>query len=171
MTRYELVQTTGIGLSTIPALERRGHLHPLRVYRRDTRGAERSTLVYSPDEVAKLPRRGRTISDRSPGETTARAFEMFRDAKTDEEVVIELRETVDRVQALREQWINAGGSHWVIVPVAREALAKLVGPFTDVTDLVDKLQLKLKPEPGSPALDRPLASPTADRLPGKARDV
>ena len=146
LTRYELVQVTGIGLSTIPALERRGLLHPRRVYRRDARGAERSTMVYSPDEIAQLPRRGRTSSDRSPGETTARAFELFREAKTDEEVVIELRLTVDDVRDLREQWINAGGACWVIVPAAREALEKLVGPFRSVTDLVDRLQLKLKPE-------------------------
>lgn len=152
MTRYELVQATGIGLSTIPALERRGLLHPHRVYRRDTRGAERSTMVYSPDEIAKLPKRGRTSSDRSPGETTARAFGMFREAKTDEEIVIELRETVEQVQELREQWSNAGGASWVIVPMARVALEKLVGPFNSVTDLVDNLQLRLKPAPADPGL-------------------
>ncbi len=147
MTRYDLVQVAGIGLSTIPALERRGLLHPQRVYRRDARGAERSTMVYSPAEVAKLPCRGRTSSDRSPGEMNARAFELFREAKTDEEVVIELRETVDQIRDLREQWINAGGVSWMIVPAVRLALQKLVGPFKDVTELVDKLQLKLKPEP------------------------
>ena len=150
MTRYELVQATGIGLSTIPALERRGLLHPVRVYRRDARGAERSTMVYSPAEIAKLPRRGRTSSERSPGETNARAFELFREGLTDEEIVIELRETVDVVQELRDKWINAGGSHWVLVPAAWEALEKLVGPFNDVTELVTKLQVKLKAEPTSP---------------------
>lgn len=147
MTRYELVQATGIGLSTIPSLERRGHLHPHRAYRRDTRGAERSTMVYSPEEVAKLPRRGRTSSDRSPGETNARAFELFREGKTDEEIVIELRETLELVEVFREKWSNAGGSHWVIAPAAWEALEELVGPFNDVTELVEKLQQKLKPEP------------------------
>lgn len=151
LTRYEVVQVTGIGLSTIPALERRGVLHPHRVYRPDTRGAERSTMVYAPDEVAKLPRRGRTTRDRSPGETNARAFELFREAKTDEEVVIELRETIERIQELREKWSDAGGASWVIVPAARLALEKLVGPFNSVTELVEKLQLKLEPGPAAPA--------------------
>lgn len=106
MTRLEVVQATGVGLSTIPALERRGQLHPRRAYRRDSRGAERSTVVYDPAEVAKLPRRGRPSIDRSQGEITARAFELFREGRTDEEVVIELRETIDHVQYLvtRHAW-------------------------------------------------------------------
>ena len=149
LTRLEVVQVTGIGLTTIPALERRGQLRPHRVYRPDSRGAERSTVVYDPDEVAKLPRKGRGSIDRSQGEITARAFELFREGRTNEEVVIELRETVERVQELREKWLDAGGASWVISPVAREALAKLVGPFSGVTELVDRLQLKLKPQPAS----------------------
>ena len=150
LTRFEVVEVSGIGLSTIPALERRGVLHPRRAYRRDTRGAERMVVVYDPDEVARLPRRGRPSSDRSPGETTARAFELFREGRTDEEVIIELRETVERIQELREKWDTAGGSHWVISPVAREALEKFVGPFNGVTDLIEKLTLKLKlPPPDS----------------------
>lgn len=150
LTRLEVVQVTGIGLSTIPALERRGQLHPHRVYRPDSRGAERSTVVYDPDEVAKLPRRGRPSIDRSQGEITARAFELFREGRTYEEVVIELRETIDHVEYLHEKWIEATASSWVISPVAREALAKLVGPFNSVTDLVDRLQMKVKPEPAKP---------------------
>lgn len=145
MTRLEVVQATGVGLSTIPALERRGQLHPHRAYRRDARGAERSTVVYDPAEVAKLPRRGRPGIDRSEGEITARAFELFREGRTDEEVVIELRETIDHVQYLRERWLEATAASWVISPVAREALAKLVGPFHSVTDLFEKLQMMLKP--------------------------
>ena len=107
LTRFEVVEFSGIGLSTIPALERRGVLHPRRAYRRDTRGAERLTVVYDPDEVARLPRRGRASIDRSPGEVTARSFELFREGRTDEEVVIELRETVERILELRENWLNA----------------------------------------------------------------
>lgn len=150
MTRLEVVQATGIGLSTVPALERRGQLHPHRVYRPDSRGAERSTIVYDPAEVARLPRKGRPSIDRSQGEITARAFELFRDGRTDEDVVIELRETIDQVQYLRERWLEATAASWVISPVAREALAKLVGRFDSVTDLVTTLQMMLKPEPAKP---------------------
>ena len=150
MTRMDVVQATGVGLSTIPALERRGQLHPRLAYRRDSRGAERSTVVYDPAEVAKLPRRGRPSVDRSQGEITARAFELFREGGTDEDAVIELRETIDHVQYLREKWMEATAASWVISAVAREALAKLVGPFNSVTDLVTTLQMMLKPEPAKP---------------------
>ena len=147
LTRFEVVEFSGIGLSTIPALERRGALNPRRAYRRDTRGAERLTVVYDPDEVARLPRRGRASIDRSPGEVTARAFELFREARTDEEVVIELRETVERIIELREKWLCATSAEWVISPVAREAIEKLVGPFNGVADLIDRIVLTLKHQP------------------------
>ena len=149
LTRFEVVEVSGIGLSTIPALERRGVLHPCRAYRRDTRGAERMTVVYDPEEVARLPRRERPSSGRSEGETTARAFELFRAGSTDEEVIIELRETVERIQELREKWLDATAAVWVISPVAREALEKHVGPFKSVTELVEKLQVKLAVAPRS----------------------
>jgi hypothetical protein len=139
LTRNEVAQFAGIGISTVIAHEKRGHLHPRREYRRDTRGAERHTALYDPEEVLKLPRRERVIAGRSAGETTARAFELFREGRTDEEVVIELRETFDQILGLREQWMDATCATRVIAPTAWEALEHLVGPFKSVSELVTKV--------------------------------
>jgi hypothetical protein len=143
-TRDKVAQVAGIGISTVVAHEKHGRLNPRRVYRRDTRGADRPTLVYDPMEVLKLPRRERVLA-RSPGETTARAFELFRDGRTLEDVVIELRETFDLIRELHEQWLDASGAAHVISPMAWEALARLVGPFASVTDLLAQLEERLKP--------------------------
>jgi hypothetical protein len=59
-------------------------------------------------------------------------------------------EPIDHVQYLREKWMEATDARWVISPVAKEALAKLVGRFDSVTDLVVRLQILLKPEPAKP---------------------
>lgn len=142
-TRSEVVQFAGIGMSTLVAFEKRGLLKPRCVYRLDTRGAERRTMVYDPDEVRLLPRRER-VSTRSAGETTARAFELFREGRTLEEVVIELRETFDRVRDLHDNWLDAGGADRTISLVAWKELERLVGPFANVTELVEKLQQQLK---------------------------
>lgn len=144
LTRNEVAQFAGIGVSTVIAYEKRGLLRPRRDYRRDTRGAERHTVLYNPDEVMKLPRRERVTGGRSAGETTARACELFREGRTDEEVVVELRETFERVLELREKWSDAGGANRVIVPAAWEALERVVGPFKDVPELIDKVA-RLKP--------------------------
>lgn len=150
LTRYQVVQVAGIGMSTLISYEKRGLLHPRRVYRQDTRGAERSFRVYDPDEVLKLPRRERVSMGRSAGETTAQAFELFREGKTHEEVVIELRETLERVEELHEKWMYATNASRVLGAAAWEALERLVGPFASVTDLVDKLQARLKPLDAGP---------------------
>lgn len=86
----------------------------------------------TPEKTATIDFVGRPSADRSQGEITARAFEMFREGGTDEDVVIELRETIDHVQYLREKWMEATAASWVISPVAREVLAKLVGRFDSV---------------------------------------
>lgn len=110
LTRNQVAEIAGMGLSTVIALEKRGILHPRTEYRPDTRGAERRTALYDPDEVSKLPRRDRVSGGRSAGETCARACELFRAGRTDEEVVVALRETFDRIVVLREQWIRCEGS-------------------------------------------------------------
>ena len=139
-TRSQVASFLGIGISTVIALEKRGRLHVRHEYRADTRGAERRTALYDPKEVTQLPRRERVTGGMSAGELTARACELFREGHTDEDVVVELRETFERIQELREKWLNAGGSNRVIVPAAWEALERLVGPFVDVADLITKLQ-------------------------------
>lgn len=144
LTRNQVAEFLGIGISTVIAYEARGLLHPRHEYRADTRGAERRTAIYDPKEVTNLPRRDRVSGGRSEGEKTARACELFREGKTDEEVIRELRETFERVRELREKWLDGGGWDRVIEPAAWEALERVVGPFETVTELVERVQ-QLKP--------------------------
>ncbi|MBA3538561.1 MAG: hypothetical protein H0T79_02935 [Deltaproteobacteria bacterium] len=118
-------------------LERRDKLHPQRITRPDRRGAERLTYLYDPKEVAKIPKHDRFTNMREPGETAARCFELLDIGKTVNQIVIELRETPDSIDILRDKWLNGGGASQVISPIAWEALEQVVGPFASVTDLVD----------------------------------
>jgi electron transfer flavoprotein alpha subunit len=63
-----------------------------------------------------------------------------------EELVVELRETFERIQELREKWSDAGGASRVIVPAAWESLERVVGPCRDVAELITKVR-DLKPGP------------------------
>ena len=91
-----------ISPQTLANYERRGLLHPQHAYRPDLRGVEHRVVVYDPNELKKVPRynSGR-ISPREPGEVAARAFELFREGKTVEVAVIELRST--KIQTNRSQ--------------------------------------------------------------------
>src|SRR5262249_41939068 len=136
--------------------ERRGKLHPRYAYRADSRGIEHRVAVYDPNELVKLPHPyNQSTPSRDPGEIAAQAFELFREGKTDQEVVIKLRATPDAIEVLRSKWLDMGGADIVIGSHAKEALEKLVGPFKDVAELVEivtKLKERLPaPQAGAPA--------------------
>jgi len=133
-----------VSTQTLANYERRGALHPQYAYRPDYRGIEHRVVVYDPRELKKLPRHSRVVSPREPGEITARTFELFREGKTDEAVVIELRQEIDKVRDLREKWLDASKTNLVIAPAAKEAFEKIVGPFTDVAELLELFSKKLK---------------------------
>ena len=141
LTRNEVVDLLNTSAQTLKNYERRGILHPVRVPRTDLIGREQVVVVYNPKELAKLPKGlGRPlVSPRAPGETTARACELFREGKSDEAIVIEMRETFERIQELREKWKDAGGADFVVSPHARETLEKMIGPFADVAELIEKV--------------------------------
>jgi DNA-binding transcriptional MerR regulator len=138
LTRNESTDMLSISTQTLKNYEQRGMLHPLRVPRRDARGHEQHVVVYDPKELLKLPRGiGRPfISPREPGEIDARCYEMFDQGKTFREIVIALRQTSDNVRMLHERWLDDRGADMVITAEAKEALEAVVGPFTDVTELV-----------------------------------
>lgn len=69
-------------------------------------------------------------------EREAHCFELFSQGNTVREVVIEMRETSDRVRALHERWFDDGGADLVITETAKKAFEKLFGPFKDVTELL-----------------------------------
>jgi len=138
LTRNEAVDLLGVSQVTLLAFERRGKLHPKRVTRLDNGGHERLLYVYDPHELALIPQRGRSAIQ-YPGETAARAFELFAEGKPQAQIVIELRELPDKIRELYERWLDMGGADLVISPGAKEALEKIVGPFASVTELVERV--------------------------------
>ena len=147
LTRNQAVDSLSISIQTLKNYEKRGFLHPLNVSRRDTRGHEHVLVVYDPQELIKLPRgNGRPFSFRAPGEQNARANELFEQGKSIREVVVELRETSDKIREWYDKWLDDGGSEIVVSPESKKALEDLLGPFKDVTDLVDLVTEKLKPK-------------------------
>lgn len=140
LTRNESVDLLNISVQTLRNYEQRGLLHPLRVPRKDPRGREQSAIVYDPRELANLPRGiGRPLaSQREPGETAARAFEFFDEGKPMREIVRELREQPDVVQALHDKWLDMGGADLVISPGAKMELERTLGTFETVAELIEK---------------------------------
>jgi hypothetical protein len=145
-TRNEASDLLGISAQTLVNYERRGFLHPQYVYRRATNNADRRVTVYSPDELNKLRSYNRSIivAARDPGERAARAVEMFREGKSREDVIVALRGTFDEINDYHNKWLDLGGADLVISPNAKEALEKIIGPFASVTELVERVDAKLK---------------------------
>ena len=102
-------------------------------------------IVYDPKELHKLPRgAGRPFTSREPGELEAQCFELIEQGQSNREIVIALRTTSDKIRELRERWENDGGADLMITRVAKEALEGLIGPFKDVTQLVEIIKTKLQ---------------------------
>jgi hypothetical protein len=148
LTRVQVMDMLKVSHHKILYWEQTNRLHGQRVIRADDSGAQRKLVVYDPHEVAKLPQRanGYLVSE---GEIAARAFELFDAGKTDREVVVEIRETPDKVCELREKWMTAGGSELVLSPAAKDALEAKIGPFESVAELVARIASS-KPGPDKP---------------------
>ncbi len=144
LTRNESTDLLSVCTQTLKNYERQGKLHPIRVPRRDARGHEQLVVVYDPKELAKLPRgSGRPFGPREPGELNARANELFAQGKNVSEVVIELRETSDKVRELHDRWLDDSKATLVISNEAKGALENMLGPFTGVAELVELVTAKL----------------------------
>jgi hypothetical protein len=147
LTRNEAADLLMISTQTLANYERKGFLHPQHGYRTDACGADRRVVLYDPQELTKCPRYNRTLlspRERAPGEITARACLLFREGKTDEEVVIELHETFERIAELREKWLDGGGAALVMSPGAKQDFEKVVGPFGSIAELFERVVAKLK---------------------------
>src|SRR4029077_13792869 len=144
LTRNEAADALRRSVTTIATYERQGKLHPHYVYRPDSRGIEHRVAVYDPKELVKLRREeARPPASREPGEIAAQSFELFNRGMTVREVVIELRESPERVQQLYESWQITGsseGAELSITTAVKEDLERLIGPFTTITGLLQQIQ-------------------------------
>lgn len=147
LTRNETSDVLRCSLQTLKNYEARDVLHPRHALRNDRTGAERMMLVYDPKELAELPAKkpgGPREAIREPGERAARIFEMLREGRALDEIVIELRETPDRIDQLHEHWLDQTKVRYVITPEAKKTLEQLIGgTFKSVTELVELLAKKL----------------------------
>jgi hypothetical protein len=145
MTRNEASDMLTCSHQTLSNYERRGDLHPAFAYRKDGRGVEHRVIVYDPHELKRLALKLRrhVLQPRDPGEMAARAFELFREGKSMEDVVVELRMQPDQVEVLYTKRLDMGGADLVISPTAKEALEKAVGTFESIAELVERV-MKLK---------------------------
>ena len=149
LTRNETSDALRCTLQTLKNYEDRGYLHPRHAIRKDRRDRERVMLVYNPKEFPNLPLRNGSgqpgiTAAREPGEQAARAFELLRQGWSLDEIVIELRETPDRVDYLNERWLEQTHSRHVVSSEAKKAFEQLVGPFEDVTELLELVRKKLE---------------------------
>jgi len=144
LTRNEASDLLKCSPQTLKNYEDRGFLHPLHAERKDGGGVVRAMLVYSPKELAALPRRNAggqpRIIMREAGEMAARAFELFRAGRCLDEIVVELRETPEKIRQLHEEWLDFTQARYVISLEAKSAFEQLVGPFVDVTDLLEAVK-------------------------------
>jgi hypothetical protein len=146
LTRSEAADMLACSGQTLANYETKGNLHPQYAYRPDGRGVEHRVIVYSPHELKKLAARMNrpgVVSPRHAGEITARAFELLEEGRSGREIIRELRLTVEELRELREKWTDEGGADLIISPNAKEALEKIVGPFSDVTQLTERVAEEL----------------------------
>lgn len=147
LTRNEASDVLRCTPQTLKNYEDRDLLHPRHAIRKDRSGGDRVMVVYNPKELAELPTRNGggqpRVAVREPGEQAARVFELLRQGCPLDEIVIELRETPDRVDYLNERWLEQTQSRYVISPEAKKSFEQLVGAFEDVTDLLERLRKKL----------------------------
>jgi len=139
LTRIQASDMMGVAIDTLRAYERKGVLHPRRMI---CEGSAREIIVYNPEELARIPHKRRVDvpATPSPGECTARAFDLFDRGKSVREVVMELRETVSRVEELHEQWRDLGGNEIVIANGTRARIEACLGPFTTADELAQHIE-------------------------------
>lgn len=109
--------------------------------------------LYNPDELARMPRRHKQLPANEAGELTARVFELLDEGKSVREIVIQTRETMPKIDEIREQWLDAGGCDLVIGKNAKAELERYIGTFRTVGELVQRYASAL----GMPIAGTPIA--------------
>lgn len=141
LTRVQVTDLIGVSVQTLKAWEARGLLHPrMRPGTREERG--RMVYVYDPHEVAAIPEtmRKRAATRDNPDELAAVAFDMFERGCRLSDIVRKLRKRPEEIERLHEQWLTLGGADTVINEAAHAELARFVGPFTSVPELVERVK-------------------------------
>ena len=92
LTRHEASAMLSVSEQTLANYERSGKLHPQYTYRPDRHTIERRVVVYDAGELTTLracrPHNHNAVAPRDPGEVGARAFELFREGRAREAVVV-----------------------------------------------------------------------------------
>lgn len=159
-TRNEACDSMSISIQTLKNYEARGLIHPLKAARVDPLGRQQMVIVYDPDELSRVARgAGRLFSPRTSGESEAKCYALIEEGKTNREIVVAMRETSERVRELRERWENDGGADLIVTTEAKKALEALVGPFNDVTGLVQLVTAALKPSEAKAVAEPEAGSP------------
>lgn len=133
LTQNQAIDLLQVSRNSLQRWEREGLLRTARAVRE---GSRRAVIVYDPNELVRMPRPRRLSSENAEGELHARVFELFDEGATVREVVIATRETVSKINELREQWLDAGGADFVVGTQARATLEGYVGAFATIADLV-----------------------------------
>jgi len=138
LTRNQVADLLSCAVASVITYERKGLLHPQRELRTDGR-VMRQMIVIDPAEVARLPRKKLFVVASNPDELCSRAFEMFDDGKSVREIVIELRAHKEKIDALKQEWLDAGGCDLIVTPAIKEQLERHVGMFSTVGELADRV--------------------------------
>lgn len=136
LTRAQASDLLGCAVTTLVTWERKGRLHPGK--RLSFSSGQSYVTVYDPDELRQMPRKFR--GEFSAEESEARCFELFAEGTSLANVVIRTRIGIKRVRELHADWLDTGGAENVINPAARLELARMVGHFADVTELVERVR-------------------------------
>lgn len=151
LTRTQAADLLGVSHTTMKNWDAAEILHPRKETRDLPNGGSREIWVYDPRELARVPNARRQRAQMMPGdkgEIAARAFELFDEGVSRREVVTRLRETPEAVEVLHDQWLRLGGVEIVLSKVARDEIARIVGPFDGVAGLVSRLRELLSPRDG-----------------------
>jgi hypothetical protein len=136
LTRAQAIDLLGVSMNSIRRWEAEGILH-VQFAMRDS---AREVAVIDPRELCRVPRRHRTPIPNEEGELCARVFEMLDDGMTVREIVINTRETSQRIEGIRDNWLDAGGADLVVSKEARAEYERITGkPLRRMSDLVETL--------------------------------
>jgi hypothetical protein len=138
LTRSEAADLLGISVHSILDHERIGRITAHWTIVPDASGRLRDTPLLKVDDVLKLPRRKKSIrpTPDDPDELCARAFELFEKGQTPKQVVIELRATIQKIDALHTEWLDHEGATLTLSETIKAELVTLLGNFEDAGELV-----------------------------------
>jgi hypothetical protein len=137
ISRAQAIDMLDCSMMTLLRLERQGLLRPVRG--KGENGGQ-NKIFYDVDELTSISRRRRKQNAYAPGECQARAFEMFSEGKTNNEVVLETRELAHTIKAWREDWLDGGAADIVIGPRARAELVAAVGEWQSIAELIARVK-------------------------------